>query len=348
MKIKYSSFILTLAILFGLSASFGITLQKFEIADSLQFNITDNLASGFNYGISEQGVILFNDEVKYLTWLLFRSESYLGVLSLDGITNINLYGYFISFIYLIVGDWKPLFWIGIVFYLFFLRSLYLLADRIFNVRKASYIVSVFAIIPPVVDLSSGFMRDLLILAISMRVILYTVERRYFLILLSLLTLLVLRSFYLYLLFPLIYFAFSKNTNRTIFLSCTLWLVSLPILYIFKFGQGNFEEIVYRFVELILGISKILFFNFRYSLVSAEAFNFYSGLTFLAFSATTYLMIIIKKFLLPKGFVILLILSLTLSTFYGYTLGFFVPRTKLIFLIGIGFLITQMLITREKS
>ncbi|WP_105199404.1 hypothetical protein [Pseudoalteromonas sp. T1lg10] len=348
MKVKVVDLIFALSLTFGLFLSTSLTLHKFKLAEQNNFAISFDLSDGFNYGQIDEDLVLYNDEIKYLTWLIFRSESISKLSSIEGIANLNLYGFFVSSVFIFTGEWKVLFIIGFLSYLYFVFTIKNISFHLLGDRISKLMSSCFCLLPPVIDLSSGFMRDLLLISFVLQSLFQLSNKRYFSFLVFFFLVFSLRSFYVIILSPFVFYVKTRNFRYSIFFMIFSISFSMLILRLYKFGNGSVIEVIYRFIELLTGASKVLIYDFSFPFISAGSFEFYSALVYFFVPFLLYFLFVVNRFLVDKLFFLLFLGGLNLSIFYGYTLGFFVPRTKLVFIVGVIFFIFYSLHKREFS
>ncbi|NGX17021.1 hypothetical protein [Wenzhouxiangella sp. XN24] len=332
-----------LGFLIGLAISAWLTYKKFEAARLVGLEISLTLSDGFDYGAHADQLILYNDELKYLTWFVFRSDHIFNFSLPEGLFNINLYGYFLSGLYISLGDWRPLFALGILYYFYFLVSVRRLAERLFPARYRDFLLFFIAISPTVIELSSGFMRDLLLHAFIARAILALIDRRLVAFLCFAVLIASMRSFYLILLMPVFYYAYSKSLSRAVVLACVCLALSVVLIINIDFGRRDFLEVGYRIVELFFGVSQVLLDPGGHPPFSPGAFEFYSAVQYFVVCQVFFMLVLWRKFRVNREFSLILITGLTLALFYGYSLGFFVPRTKLIFYLAMLFGLTKLVL-----
>lgn len=330
--IKLNTLVFTLSLLIGIIISLSITNHKFNIAKERDFSVSYELKDGFDYGNSKSDVILYNDEVKYLTWLIFRADSLNKIISLDGIANLNLYGFFISALFVFTGSWKFLFIIGLISYIYFSMSINKVSNTYFKLKCCQYITPLIILSPVALDLSSGFMRDLFLITFVIQSFISLSEKKIIKFFIFLILIFSMRSFYLVLLVPFYIYIVTRNFKLSLLFSFLVTAFSIVLLQFYKFGNGDLIEVVFRVFELLTGASKVLFIPVDVTNFSVGHFEFFSAVYYLIIPIFFILTLIICNFKIYNKLLLFLFFAINLSIFYGYTLGFFVPRTKFIFVV----------------
>lgn len=337
---------LSLIFIFILSYSLSliITYDKFLYADKSSFSIIEGIAVD-DYGVFGDYVILWPDEINYINWIFNKNyDSFRQTISGERGLSTNMYGYFVSGIYNMTGsNWKGLFIIGAINYLLFYYS----CCKLLNIlckdkpRLIAYAMTLIAFSPCVINLSSGFMRDLLVIALVNFSLLSILNRNLLIFILCIILMFFLRNIMIVVLAP-IYFHFYFSNHKTILglnksifslmLSVILGFVIYFILDLMGVVNKNPIEVLLRFLELITGFNLVVL-NFQDALVL-------QGAIFVEILAQIYQLIIViisYFYFLKRGLKVnslwipILGTCLLMSVLYGSFLGFFVTRTKLIIL-----------------
>ena len=203
------------------------------------------------------------------------------------------------------------------------------------------LMAVIVLSPTVINLSSGFLRDLLLLGIVNYSFLSILNRKIFSFLFCVAIIFFLRNFMLVVLCPMfIYFYFLHNKtiwgfdkNFAMVILTIIFSLSL-FLGLEKMGAQNKPpfEIVIRFFELMTGVNTVLLNFHKVSFAKGAALMEILAHGYQFFIAMlVYLYIIVRGGRIDRFFVPFIATCLLLSILYGSFLGFFVARTKLIVL-----------------
>ena len=334
---RKSTIISTAAFFIPIVMSIPITTHKFQLAKErpIEISLTNE---ELNKVEENQDVILFPDEITYLTWLSFRSENIDQFLSGNQGLSINLYGYPVSFLYLLVRDWRILFVFGYINYLLFFYSCVLLLKGLeIPDRGVSIALLLICLSPTVINLVSGFLRDLLIMA-AVNISFYScIRRRPFLAIMSLFGVLFLRASMLYVLFFIYLLAYFSNSRRYRLIKeiapLAFILMSVFLIVIIGKTKGGYSttliDVFARIVEVLFGINKVI--------INLSEIGHARGAILVEILAHIYQMTIIVFLycaILATGkmrtYTIAFIgASIMLAVLYGSYLGFFVARTKMI-------------------
>ena len=336
---------LSLLIIFLLSFSLSsqLTYDKFTYSEDVSFSVIEGVKDK-DYGVYGNYVVLWPDEILYINWIFTRADSFEKTLSGERGLSTNLYGYFISGIYTITGfNWKILFVIGVFNFILFFYSCLKLLNYFCKDRPILIIVAMalIALSPTVINLSSGFMRDLLLIAVVNFSLLSILNRKMFYFFLCLLLMFFIRNFMVVALVPLfLYFYFYYHRTIFRFNKSTFLLMISIIISLFMYislnsiGAVNKSpfEILLRFTELITGLNLVVLNFYEVGLthgaasveILAHVYQFFIVICFYAY--------IIKRKLKVNSLLIPIFgTCLLLAILYGSFLGFFVARTKLIIL-----------------
>ncbi|NVK36724.1 MAG: hypothetical protein HWE18_02260 [Gammaproteobacteria bacterium] len=305
--------------------------------------ITYKTTSGINYkfdindgtGELENGlVILWPDEITYLTWLETRKDAFFKIISGEREAT-NLFGYYISSIYLLSGEWWFAYISGLIGFVFFIKSSKALVGRIgFSSGKNTWLYLMY-LSPTILMLSASMLRDLYVLAFINLIFIYAIEKKYLYVLLFLVLLFFLRNFYVPLIIPfvlLFLFRGSVFQGPLILLSCVCVLLGSGVLVYSKpsIYETDLLDMAMRVLTAFTGISVELIKpieninkGFLYALE-------YFGLFHQALISLLFFGYIVLQggrfniFIIP-----LVVFVLALAIIYGHFLGYFVSRTKLV-------------------
>ena len=289
-------------------------------------------------GVLANGFMLFwPDEITYLNWLETRGDSFLKVVAGERDAT-NLFGYFVGFTYLVLGQWELTYVLGLLgLFLFYFTAVLLVENLQFNKSVSSVCIAVFMFSPAVLMLASSLLRDLYIIALLNIIIYLSYEKRLFLLLLALLVLFFLRNFYIPLIGPLIiFFWFHTSPYRKIliWLSCFfLILGSVFIVTTFQSLYGTTHlDLFMRVISAVFSVNVELVRwqeNFNKGLLYSLE---YLGLLYQAIITVLFFFyLLVKKLRVNIFFVVFLSLAISLGLIYGHFLGYFVSRTRLILL-----------------
>lgn len=288
---------------------------------------------GAERGIVDGVVVLWPDEITYLTWLDARAGVFSDVISGEREAT-NLFGYYISGLYYVSGKWWFPYISGIFGLLFFLKSSESLVRRIGLGGNQELLLILMYLSPTVLMLSASMLRDLYILSVVNLILIYSIERKILFILFFGIVLFFLRNFYVPLLMPfVIYFMFRGGGIQSpiIILSSVGSLVGVFLLVYVKpsIYETSFQDVAMRVVSAFTGINVELMRPLesvgRGVIYSLE----YFGLLFQLLISIIFWGYIF----LQRGRFNILILPLFsfilgMAIIYGYFLGYFVSRTKL--------------------
>ena len=327
-----STLIYALVIVIALFISGLITYQKFALAEQIGMSIGYDKSFGYEYGITDEAIILHVDEIKYLTWSIFREGSIDRIFKLDSVVNLNLWGIIVSSIYFILGSWKLMFLLGLFGYMLYVHSTIRLVKHFCYQRYHVFLITFFVLSPVAINLSSGFMRDLIIYSIVSYSLVNLDKRLWGRFIICVILIFLLRSFYLFILIPLYIYLFSKNLRT----SLLIFFLQLPLGYQIvnsnRFGSGDASEVFFRLLELMTGASKVFYYLPNQNILSSNFFEYLSAYYFLISLILFALLVLDRGARLSKTYFIIICVGLLLCMFYGLTLGFFVARTKFIFTI----------------
>ncbi|MFC1857850.1 hypothetical protein ACFL9U_07435 [Thermodesulfobacteriota bacterium] len=338
---NYHSFFIFATIIVVLLASLGLSLSKFSVAKKVgyQFTIKTALESD---GITSNGfVILYPDEIKYLSWLVYREDSFRTFIEGEGDLTVNVFGYLVSGLYLLFNfNWQYVFIIGIVGYIFlFISFNNLLLTLGFKKKTVTIAVAIISLSPTVINLSSGFMRDLYVIAFLNLSVIALIKKRHLLFLLATFFVMLLRSYMPVVLFPFyvyIYFDKSSIFKRQLFVFVS-FLISLFIVSIALIKQGRYyntsiNDILYRFISGILGLNVVVLrLHEIFDQPGVFMIEKLSHIYQFAVMCVLYFIILRSRFRLHSFYIPFLYATVLLSILYGVYLGYFVARTKLVLL-----------------
>ncbi|NVK30079.1 MAG: hypothetical protein HWE20_03685 [Gammaproteobacteria bacterium] len=283
---------------------------------------------------SFEGFIV-RDELTYINWIQVRSNALLMILQLQRDAT-NLFGYFVAGLVEFSGYW----WFGYFSGLFGLYAFYKSSISLFNHldgegRGDKKWIIFFMLSPGVLMLGSSMLRDLWVLVLLNLLIISAIKRRILLISLLIIIMFFLRNFYVPLLMPiLLYFTIRDNFFRKFasLLGSFLVIVSVLVLINLKpaLYQTDLTEIFLRMMSGVFGISIELIRFFKNFENDKSVVLEYLGLVFHFLVASAFWVYIIKNIKKVSVFsVLVLSFAISLSIMYGYFLGYFVVRTKLI-------------------
>lgn len=329
--------------LLSLSASVGLTYGKFNFAENVKFSVIDGLREK-HYGVFDDYVVLWPDEILYINWIFIRSDSFKKTLNGERGSSTNLYGYLVSGIYLLTGlNWKMVFIVGVLNFLLFFYSCWKLLDHFCKDRPRLVLgaISLIALSPSVINLSSGFMRDLLLLAIVNFSFLSIYNRKYFSFVFYVVLIFFIRNLMVLALIPL-YAHFYFHASRTILrlnkgtfiflLSIIMGLFSYNLMDQLGAVKQNSFEVLLRFLELITGFNQVILNAHEVLVADGASFvEILSHLYQFLIVMCVYGYILKRRLKVNSLLIPILGTCFLLSIFYGSFLGFFVARTKLIIL-----------------
>ena len=295
---------------------------------------------GFILGLHEpilpNGFLLFwPDEITYITWLDTRYDAFQAILSGERDAT-NLFGYYVGYFYALMDDWRYMYLIGLIGLIVF----YVSALKLFKIidtdnRRSDLLLSIFLLSPTVIVLASSALRELYILAIVNLIIIYCCQRRLIPIIIALISLFFLRNFYIVILAPVfVYFWFYYNRRRYR-ISLLVGVMALVVLLIVVWLKSSIYltsdmDIVFRMITAftgfnieILSLDKLFSENIAFTLERL-------GLIYqFMFMCCLYCYLIIRGLRINLFLLVCFIVMLNLAITYGYFLGYFVTRTKLI-------------------
>ncbi len=299
-------------------------------------SLPDLIYIGEETGLSSDDFLIFwPDEVTYITWLETRYDSFQAILAGERDAT-NLFGYFVGGFYELVASWRYIFFIGLIGFIMF----YLSAIKLFEVtaieRKVRDIyLSIFILSPTVIMLASGVLRELYVLAVVNMILVYSYQRRLISVLLCLLLLFFLRNFYIVILFPVfVYFWNFNSVNRFKYsmLASMLSLMSiiLIVLHTDSLYETSYSDVLLRMVSgftglnvAVVDVGELFKENLAFKLERLSLIHQFIVMIGL------YVYVILRGFRISGLLVICFFVILNLSLMYGYFLGYFVARTKLI-------------------
>ena len=184
-------------------------------------------------------------------------------------------------------------------------------------------------------LASGVLRELYILAVVNTIFIFSLRRKLIPVILSLLFLFFLRNFYIVILFPVfVYFWNYSSRNRNIysFLSgiVSLLIVMLAVLVKNSIYETSSADILLRVISAFTGLSvaaidlgELFNENFVFKLERISLIHQCIVM------AGLYLYIFLRGLRINYFLIVCFFVMLNLSLIYGYFLGYFVARTKII-------------------
>jgi len=339
----------------------GLNVHKIELSEQVGFYI-DTSVKEADYGIVQGDIVLFPDEITYLKWMFHREESFERFVAGEGGLSLNLYGYMVGGLYILFDDWKYLLLIGLVnFCVFFYSSKKLLECIGFEKNSMLLLLGLMMFSPAVINLASGFMRDLLILAFINFSLISLIKRKLLYFFFSCLMLFVLRNSMLVILLPIFVYFFYFNKYKKIKVSFFIPGVTAVVYVVLIFLMGEFGsqyettslEILYRTIEVFTGLNLVVVrFDEIFSSKGAALLENMAHVYQLLIMMTLYFLLILRGFKLHIFFIPFASVCLLLAYLYGAYLGFFVGRTKLIILwlaiICIGFSNSGLINFKEKA
>lgn len=318
-----------------------LTWQKFDMAHQSHFEI-DVCGESNSYSLIGNGfIILYPDEITYATWLICRSGSFAKFIAGEGDLNVNLFGYVVGGLYYLFDySWQYLFIVGVVGFLFLVFSFRkLLICLGFDSQIVLIGVAVLCLSPTVINLTSGFLRDLYVISFLNLSIIALLERKYYYFVLLTLIVAVLRTYMPVVLLPLysyVYFDTPRKLNRhlAVFSSFALSLIflALALLRQGSYYDTSISEIFFRFVSGFFGLN-IVVMNIQeyFDQPGAAMVEKLSNLYQFVVMCILYLLVVRTHYRLHSFFVTFLYVTISLSILYGIYLGYFVARTKLVLL-----------------
>jgi hypothetical protein len=338
-----TKFSLLIIFLLSFSMSLGLTYDKFTYSEDARFSISEGIKDK-HYGVFGNYVVLWPDEIAYINWIFTRADSFEKMIKGERDFSTNMYGYLVSWTYIVTGsNWKILFIIGVLSFLLFFYSCLKLLNYFCKDRPLLIIgaMSLISLSPTVINLTSGFMRDLLVIAVINFALLSILNRKMVSFFLCLLLILVLRNFMVVVLAPIFIYFYCYYQRTILGLSKSIFMFLLSIIIglvmyssLIAIGAVNkhFFEIFLRFLELITGLNQIVLNLHQAWLVQGALF-----VEALAHGYQLIIIMLVYGYIIKrKGKINLLLIPivatcLLLAIVYGSFLGFFVARTKLIIL-----------------
>lgn len=325
-----------LVLLIPLLLSLSLSCWKFQVAQDHGFELdfSDRNAS---YGVMGNGfVVLYPDELTYLSWLDQRAGSFSKFISGEGGLSLNIYGYFVSAIYYILGEsWQYVFLIGIAgFYLFFLSSRALLNALSVDPKYSKALLVIICCSPTVINLTSGFLRDLFVIAFMNYSVVALIKGRYLRFVFFLVLMSSLRTYMPIVIFPM-YVFFYLNGRAGGVVMLLSFVVSLSVIGGALYMQGAFyntsyEDVIFRLISGVFGLNVVVLNAMDYfsvkGVATVEKFSHVYQFIVMIFM---YLLIIRNRFKAHVFFFPFILVAILLSILYGSYLGYFVARTKLL-------------------
>ncbi|TRW50193.1 hypothetical protein FM042_04990 [Aliidiomarina halalkaliphila] len=327
----------------GVAAILFLNLYKFSLANQVGFSISHEHIFINPKSEYATDLILTPDEITYATWLIFRADRANDIIENRNLfANTNLYGYLIGFSYLAAdGNYKYLFLFGLAGYLLLFVSSYTLLKAIGFEHKTVLIgTGLFMLSPNVLMLGSGFLRDLFVIAFVNYCIIALIQRRYLLLIFSILMLLFTRNFYLVILLPIFLYFLSRSRKGSLDIGLIFLIPMVVLIFITLYlallsrasGVSIFDlKFLLRFIELQTGVNMVLIripylFSGFYNLMLETISHFYYFVIMMM-----ALTIVVVTLRMKKFYVFLIAFNILLSFLYASYLGFFMSRTKLIVL-----------------
>jgi len=265
------------------------------------------------------------------------------------LVNINLYGYYISFLRTIFGlNWV---WIicftGLLYNIIFIISLFYIFTRIIRIghEKAFWLLLSIIFSPPYFQLISSWLRDLLIVDLLLLAFIFSVRNR-FLLWISVTALqMIIRAYMVPLHVFLLFYFYSHEKNKSWEKSLRVknfvivaFLLTISVVVISQSGYSMFERAFpSRFVQNFTGLTtsmirgKIVFKGGLYNFISdLEAI---SQCYYPFFYGLFYLYIIAVKFVLKRKlgvtvrtyFAAFLFVGIYIVVLHSSYIGFFISR-----------------------
>jgi len=318
-----------------------LSLWKFQVAQDVGF-VLDLSQADSSYGVLDDGfVILYNDEITYLSWLDRRADSFVRSIGGDGDLTLNVFGYLVGSIYYMLGEtWQYVFILGIVgFYFFMFSCMSLLKTLKVEPAYSKALLMAICLSPTVINLTSGMMRDLFVLSAFNYSLVSMMKGRYFRFIVLFIMMVSLRTYMSVILFPLYVFFYFNAENTSVKLTATLtaFFVSFIVVISSLESQAGgyptgINDVFFRLLSAIFGLNIVVLDIFDYFSVSGVAMleklsHAYQFLVMLFM----YYLVIKCRFRFHAFFAPFLCVSILLSVLYGFYLGYFVARTKLLVL-----------------
>lgn len=327
-------------------ASLVVILLKIYIAQSEGFILG---LDPFGGTTNNDSLILMPDEITYINWIEQRGQHIYLVMSGErSIFDItNMFGYYPSYLYHILGDWIYTLPIGLLGLFLYYNSLNCLIKRISIERFSKRITFILLVSPGILLLSTGLLRDLYVISFILYLFSYSIDKRYVMMFFFICLIFLTRNFLLFFCLPFLcyFFFYDSKKRKLIVLTASFLLISSMLLVTQLYPPVNstgLVEVIFRVISAVFFVNSAVFdiasLISEKWLFKLDRLGLISQFIFSMYAYQKMLRLKVKINLIQIAF---LSSAISLGILYGHILGFFVFRTRLILfvLFVISFYIT---------